>query len=96
MRSNATFTVLAMIVALSASGCFAKYSFPASETVPAAQAEVKLTRDGNGNVEIDFKAKHLAGPEDVVKGSKVYVLWAEGAVLSGPAAAVRDWLISTR
>jgi DNA-binding transcriptional LysR family regulator len=30
------------------------------------------------------------------EGYGFYVLWAEGAVLSGPAAAVRDWLISTR
>ncbi len=77
MRWYSTIGLACAIAAvLVCNGCVKNYTFPPSEKAPATMAEVKLSRDGNGNVLVDFKAKHMATPELVSDGAKIYVLWA--------------------
>ena len=75
-------------VALLTTGCYAKYTFPSSDVAPAAQAEVKLTRDGNGNVEVDFKAKHLAA-----EFNKNFEKFADG-VGAGQCGSIEDQILA--
>ena len=42
-----------------------KFPLVADSSVPAAQGEVDLGKDNNGNTEVKLKAKHLAKPDSL-------------------------------
>lgn len=49
----------------------------AAPATPAAVGEIKASRGDNGNTELSVEVEHLAPPENVASGAKVYVVWAK-------------------
>lgn len=60
-------------------GCTQTVSFPGSPVVPGAEARAKITKDRNGNAEIDLRVKHLARPKSLFPPRAVYLVWAQSA-----------------
>jgi hypothetical protein len=49
-----------------------------SPAVPGATGEITTSDEGdNGNLKLKVEVKHLAPPEKVERGSRVYVVWVE-------------------
>ncbi|MGH9415298.1 MAG: hypothetical protein ACRD01_01595 [Terriglobales bacterium] len=48
-----------------------------SSVVPAANIQLQLGRDDNGNTTVDLKAKHLAQPSSLSPARTVYVVWVQ-------------------
>lgn len=75
------FALAAVLPVLSAtqSGCARTQSMQSSAALPASQGTVKATNGDNGNTNVLVKVKHLAPPERVAPGAKVYVVWIQPA-----------------
>ena len=54
-----------------------KYPMTAASNVPAAQAEVAIGTDDNGNTSLKMKVQHLAHPENLTPRAVVYVVWLQ-------------------
>jgi hypothetical protein len=65
------------LVALGSAACANKLVFPASPTVPAADARAKIELDDNGNTQVSLTVKHLAAPERLFPPRSVYVVWIQ-------------------
>lgn len=62
---------------LSITSCSNKLVFATSTVVPAAQGSVKITKDDNGNYELDLSILHLTEPSRLSPPKKYYVIWME-------------------
>lgn len=62
---------------LSCVACAKKVKLNPANSVPAATATARLTKDSNGNTIIDLKVKHLARPENLTPPKSVYVVWIQ-------------------
>jgi hypothetical protein len=49
----------------------------AASIVPAAQGEVDVSKDKNGNIKLKIKVDHLAKPENLSPPQTVYVVWIQ-------------------
>lgn len=67
---------LVLLIALLGS-CATTVQFPVSQIVPAADGEVKLKQDRNGNYLIDLSVKHLASPERLNPPRSQYIVWVQ-------------------
>jgi hypothetical protein len=52
------------------------FRFDASAITPAAMGEVATSAGPNGNTKLTVDVKHLAPPDRVSPGARVYVVWA--------------------
>ncbi|RYE25113.1 MAG: hypothetical protein EOP42_21705 [Sphingobacteriaceae bacterium] len=57
--------------------CSNKLTFNTSTVVPAAQGSVKISKDDNGNRELDLSILHLTEPSRLTPSKKYYVIWME-------------------
>jgi hypothetical protein len=57
------------------SGCYQKFAFKKSRIVPAADLNVKIDHDKNGNYNIELNVENLAQPLDLTPAKKTYIVW---------------------
>lgn len=58
--------------------CFAKkFPLTAATIVPAAQGNVEVGKDKNGNTEIKLTVQHLAKPESLTPPKAGYIVWLQ-------------------
>ena len=76
--------VLSMALALLSAACGgpSPITMTNAAQTPAAQGTVNARPVENGNMELSIEVKHLAPPEKVSPGAKVYVVWVQAQ--SGP------------
>jgi hypothetical protein len=65
-------------------GCASTSTLQNSGRIPAAQAEVKVKGEDNGNSRVRLQVKHLAPPSAVRPDAQSYVVWIEPAGTSRP------------
>ncbi|MEO5729318.1 MAG: hypothetical protein ABI134_21005 [Byssovorax sp.] len=69
-----------LALALGLAGCgAAPIKLTSSPAAPAASGEITTEEGDNGNLKLKIEVKHLAAPEKVEPGAKVFVVWAEKA-----------------
>ena len=69
-----------LALALGLAGCGAgPIKLVSSPNAPAASGELTTEEGENGNLKLAIEVKHLAAPEKVQPGAKVYVVWVEAA-----------------
>lgn len=56
-----------------------KVKFEVSEIEPAAEGNVKIDKDKNGNYKIDLNVIRLSSPDRLTPPKAVYVVWMETA-----------------
>ena len=71
------FTVLAVLFLFATTSCSTKLKFANSTVVPAAQGSVKVSKDDNGNYELDLNILHLTEPSRLSPPKELYVIWME-------------------
>lgn len=76
---NILLVATAAMMLLYCSSCARKISFQTSSVVPAAEGQVKLTKDGNKNYKIKIAISNLAEPERLQPAKKTYVVWMQTA-----------------
>ena len=78
-------TIISVLLALTSTTALAK-KFPVttSPVVPAAQGQVDIGKDNNGNTKIKLKVEHLASPEKLTPPQSNYVLWLQERGASTP------------
>lgn len=52
-----------------------KYPLTAAATVPAANGEINVGKDRNGNTNLEIKVKHLAKPDRLSPPKAAYLVW---------------------
>lgn len=69
----------ALIVALFflAASCSDKTTFQRSELLPAAEGEIDIDQDNNGNYRIDIDIENMARASSLTPARNVYVVWAK-------------------
>lgn len=76
-----------------------KYKFSNSVVVPAAEGNVKVTRDDNNNYAIELNVKRLAEPKRLSPPKNLYVVWMEtdrnGRKNIGQLRSTSGWFSST-
>lgn len=96
--------LLFLCVCLSLAACGAKQSEPfrfgPSPVTPAAMGEVATSSGPNGNTKLTVDVRHLAPPDRISPGARVYVVWATdlrtGAVATNLGALRVDEALSGR
>ncbi len=70
---------LCLTIALSGiiAGGAKKFPMTAASIVPAAQGDVEVDKDKNGNTRVTIKVDHLARPENLTPPQVVYVVWLQ-------------------
>jgi hypothetical protein len=76
MRRFITLAILACCAA-GVTQCAKKVTFPVSSAVPAAQAKAQISRDNNGNTQIELKVDYLAPPENLTPPRSAYIVWIQ-------------------
>ncbi len=54
-----------------------KYPMTAASIVPGARAEVKISKDDNGNTKLKMSVQHLAKLENLTPRASAYVVWLQ-------------------
>lgn len=72
-------TLIFLLATLTAYSQNRKVKFDISELEPAAEGNVKIDKDKNGNYKIDLDVIHLSGPERLTPPKAAYVVWMETA-----------------
>jgi hypothetical protein len=49
----------------------------ASSIVPAARGQVDISKDKNGNVQLNLEVEFLANPQNLTPSATVYVVWLQ-------------------
>ena len=70
-------TLTCALLLLAHAGCANVVALTGSRAAPGARGEIKVSRGDNGNSRITVRVEHLALPQDVVEGSKAYVVWVQ-------------------
>lgn len=73
----APLTALSLSAAPAACGGPSPVPMLASPQTPAAEGKVAAQPAANGNTKLTVEVKHLAYPEKVAPGAKVYVVWVQ-------------------
>lgn len=81
-----SYALIAIGLAVSACGT-APMRFSTSNTVPAAEGNLKADDAENNNTALDIEVKHLAPPQKVTSNAMTYVVWLRP---TGGAAADRQ------
>jgi Tfp pilus assembly protein PilZ len=80
-------SVFGVALALLLAGCgTSKMAMERSDRVPAAEGQVKVNEEKDGNNKVEVKVLHLAPPERL-QGSH-YVVWIRPTEVQGPAQNV--------
>ena len=56
-----------------------KYPLTAATSVPAANGEINVGKDRNGNTNLELKVKHLAKPDRLSPPKAAYLVWLKGS-----------------
>jgi hypothetical protein len=85
LRTNQLAVALMMLTGLAAASCAGskEIKLESSGDIPAAEAEVAIGSNSNGNTTFDLEVRHLAHPSRVDPEATVYVVW----LLGGDSAA---------
>jgi hypothetical protein len=54
-----------------------KFPLIASSIVPAARGQVDISKDRNGNVQVNLEVEFLANPQNLTPSSAVYIVWLQ-------------------
>lgn len=54
-----------------------KFPMTASSIVPAARGQVDISKDKNGNVQLNLEVEFLANPQNLTPSATVYVVWLQ-------------------
>ena len=54
-----------------------KFPMTANSIVPAARGQVDVSKDRNGNVQVNLKVEFLANPQNLTPSASVYVVWLQ-------------------
>lgn len=65
------------VLAVASVGWAKTYHMTSMTTVPAAAGEVNVSKEKNGNIEVDVNVMHLAKPGMLTPSASVYVVWLE-------------------
>jgi hypothetical protein len=68
-------SIIAGLLLLTAGASAKKYPLTADKSVPAAQGQVDVGRDKNGNTKVELKVEHLAPPENLTPPKAAYIVW---------------------
>lgn len=71
------FIVLAVLFLFATTSCSTKLKFATSSVVPAAQGSVKISKDDNGNYNLNLNILHLTEPTRLSPSKELYVIWME-------------------
>ena len=72
------YMILLLLVSMSIMiSCSKKVAFERSDIVPAAEADIKVKTDKNGNYEMEISVENLAHPQNLNPAKKTYVVWME-------------------
>lgn len=74
---NILLASLVIWMAFSFSSCARKIAFNISSIVPAAEANVKLTKDRNKNFVINLSVSNLSEPTRLSPSKESYVVWIQ-------------------
>lgn len=69
--------IFSLVMLTTLYSCSKKVSFQTSSVVPAAQGNVKLTKDNNNNYGIKIYLANLAEPDRLQPSKSSYVVWME-------------------
>jgi hypothetical protein len=73
-------TLLSLMLGLALVGCGpTPIKLANSPLTPAASGQITTEESGNGNLRLKIEVKHLAPPEKVDPGARIYVVWVEKA-----------------
>lgn len=64
-----------LFAAIMVVACAEKITFPTSNVLPAAEAEVKVEKNDNSNFELELKINNLAEPSRLSPPRKTYLVW---------------------
>jgi hypothetical protein len=76
MHTSKSLVVAVALVGAVACGGGAK-PMHATQEIPAAQAALKGDTTSDGNTKLTVEVEHLAPPEKLARGARVYVVWAK-------------------
>lgn len=81
MHKIITNTILILLaVAFTLSSCSQQtVSFQKSSAIPAAELDLQIGRDDNGNYTIDLEVKNMAKPSALTPDREAYVVWVRSA-----------------
>ena len=68
--------LLIVLLLVTLGSCTTSIKFPVSKTVPSAEGVAKISKDKNGNYQIQLTVKHLANPERLTPPRNQYIVWA--------------------
>ena len=64
-----------LILTIILGGCSQTIAFKKSRVVPAAELDLKLNLDKNGNYNIELNVENLALPQDLTPAKNTYIVW---------------------
>ena len=79
-----TSAALAFAALAACGGGGTKVALQPTTAVAAAVGQVRAERTDQGNTKLDVEVRHMAPPEKISPGSKVYVVWAQRDDKSAP------------
>lgn len=72
------YMILLLLISMSIMvSCSKKVAFQRSDVVPAAEADIKVDTDKNGNYELEITVENLAHPGNLNPAKETYVVWME-------------------
>lgn len=77
---NRKIGTLVVALALATGACANKIIMNRSSSVPAAEARLKVDREGQNMREVELKVRHLAPPERVSPQASHYVVWLQPTI----------------
>jgi hypothetical protein len=54
-----------------------KFPMTANSIVPAARGQVDVSKDKNGNVQVNLEVEFLANPQNLSPSASVYIVWLQ-------------------
>src|SRR4051812_2097092 len=54
-----------------------KFPLTANSIVPAARGHVEVSKDRNGNIQVNLEVQFLANPQNLSPSASVYVVWLQ-------------------
>ena len=64
-----------LILTIILGGCSQTIAFKKSRVVPAAELDLKINLDKNGNYNIELNVENLALPQDLTPAKNTYIVW---------------------
>jgi muconolactone delta-isomerase len=76
-RTRRSFAAGALALTLAVASCATTMDMQTSQAIPAAQGEVKVRDQRDGNARVDVRVRHLAPPQQLARDGTHYVVWVQ-------------------